>query len=189
MTTSMKFYFKVKGDELTLTNLKKEAITGNSNTYIAEFSLNEDWENLLRYAVFTKDENTFICILDEKNSCILPNEILANTGIASIGVYGTNLDSDIKRISTNTVNIEILEGSFTSEAIPVLPTPSVWEQLTKYTIPKIGENDNWYLYNLTTGEYEDTGVLARPDSITYYKKEDVDDAINKAILDSWEAEV
>lgn len=189
MTTSMKFYFKVKGDELTLTNLKKEAITGNSNTYIAEFSLNEDWENLLRYAVFTKDENTFICILDEKNSCILPNEILASTGVASIGVYGTNLDSDLKRISTNTVNLEILNGTFTSEAIPALPTPSVWEQLTKYTIPKIGENDNWYLYNLATGEYEDTGVLAKPDSIIYYKKEDVEDAINNAILDSWEAEV
>lgn len=189
MQTSMKFYFKVNGDVLTLTNLKREAISGNTNTYLAEFSLNEDWEGLLRYAVFTKDEKPYICVLDEENFCTLPNEILTSKGVISIGVYGTNLDSDIKRISTNTVTIEISDGTFTSDAVPLLPTPSVWEQLVKKTIPKIGDNDNWYLYNLTTGEYEDTGVLARPDSTIYYNQKEVETAINNAILDSWEAEV
>lgn len=189
MSTSMKFYFKVNGDVLTLTNLKKEAFSGNTNTYIAEFSLNDDWDCLLRYAIFTKDEKSYICILDESNSCTLPNEILTGNGVASIGVYGTNLNSDIKRISTNTVNIEILEGAFTSDSVPASPTPSVWEQLVRYSVPKIGDNDNWYLYNLTTGEYEDTGVLAKPDSATYYNKEEVESAITNAILDSWEAEV
>ena len=189
MTTKMNFYFKVNGDALTLTNLKKEAVSGNTNTYVAEFILNSDWENLIRYAVFTKDDNSFICVLDENNTCTLPHEILSDSGVASIGLYGTNCDDDIKRISTNTVNIEILKGALSEDTIPITPTPSVWEQLVKKTCPKIGNNSNWYLYNLSSEEYEDTGVLARPDSTIYYNKEEVDSAINNAILDSWEARV
>lgn len=184
----MKFRFNVDGDNLTLSKLKEYGYTGNVNSYICEFNLSEEWEKCYVFAVFSAGDLSFVQSVDLNKQCTIPAELLEESGNITVGLYGTfgNSQDDYKRIVTNCVMIEILEGAYKVSQSPQIPQKSVWEELVTRTVPIINSAGNWCIYSIETNTYEDTGVCARADKAVYYKKSEVEEAINSAILDSWE---
>ena len=159
----MIFYFTLNGDSLKLLDLKTEAKTGNVNSYICKFQTDDDWSDLKVFASFKSGDKVYTVALSDVLTCSIPSELLSETGKIFIGLYATNFNSEnFKRISTNWVALDILEGAYTVDSTaPAIPTPDVWEELASNLTPKIGENGNWYLWDMKKGKYLDTFVSAR----------------------------
>lgn len=168
-------------------NLKLFA--GNIGTYTFSFDFDEHWQGLFKFASFTKDSDTYIVRL-ENDTAKLPSEILEKPGLCLFGVYGTNGENDIKRISSNILEFEVMKGAYTEGQLPMTPTPDVWEALFKNSIPKI-INNYWHIYDVSESDYVNTGIKAVADkpkkNIDYFTEEDkvefVDRVEQKAIGD------
>ncbi|MCR4719781.1 MAG: hypothetical protein K5768_09155 [Firmicutes bacterium] len=120
----MKFKFKVTGDKLTVTEKNIPTYTGNINTYECEFEFSRSWGDIpVRIAVF----NNVLVILDN-NKCHIPAELLCNQGRIDVGVFGTNENEALKRISTNLISISVATGAYREGVAPTEPTPEFWEQ-------------------------------------------------------------
>ncbi len=157
--SEMIFYFTANGDRLELMD-KTTALTGNQGTYECFFELNDDWQEFLPFAVFSKEDQVFTTPL-LKDNCKIPGEILLTPGDFYVGLYGTKPGGDFKRISTNRQRIGAEQGAYYANAVSPAPnSPDSWELLLVKNIPQIGENGNWYLWDTGTGEYKDSGKRA-----------------------------
>ncbi len=151
----MEFNFKIKNDKLFYANVL-EGNSGNANTYICGFDFEES-ENFTWICVFKKEQDAYQqLIVDDK--CIIPGEVLDAKGTFLIGCYGTSGD---KRISTNWLEFNIEEGAYCEAIAPKEPTPDLWEELVANSVPFIGENGNWYVFDRNLGEYIDSQKPAR----------------------------
>ncbi len=164
--SNMNFYFKVSGDKLSLTNLKKSGVTGNVNSYKCIFELSEDWDGFYTCAVFAGLHETFTKVL-LNNECIFPAELLDKGGIVRVGLFGTKTDEEqVQRLATSFVDVKIVQGCEAKGNIPEEPTAEEWEILISKSLPTIGENGNWYFWDIGRGEYIDSGCTSRAKDIT-----------------------
>lgn len=155
----MQYNFKVVNDNLVC-DKREMPLTGNVNTYRCVFDIESDIENLLWFCVFERDGKAYVQPILE-NECFIPHEVLVSEGKIKIGCYATNLkEDDFKRISTNWVFFNSLEGAYSDAAMPEVPEPDVWEELVLKSVPIIGENGNWFIYDITKMQYVDSGVKA-----------------------------
>lgn len=154
-----------------------ELLTTGSVGIQCKFSFSEDWDGLVKVAVFKagEDGEQLEILLGDSNTCNVPWETLvdANEGEALlIGVYGE--DGSTVAIPTIWVSAGgIRPGAHTSSSGIEL-TDSQWSQLlglvqeavtaaassAAYAAhqPVIGDNDEWYVWN--GAEYVTTGVPA-----------------------------
>ena len=186
----MIFYFNAEGDTLTLLDIKNKAYTRNVNSYLCKFDLDNSWDKLLCFAVFVSGESTYTVMLSEDNSCFIPYEALQKEGTLQIGLFGSDADeSDLKRISTNLQTVPVLKGAYSEDAEEAtLPKPDTWELLINRNIPKIGENGNWYVWDIEKKEYVDTNMPSRANTpqkgIDYFTEEDIE-ALNIPSVDPY----
>lgn len=147
--------FEIHNDRLKSVKYPK-GVTGNVNTYICHFDIACDIPDLIWFCVFKQGDIVYRQTI-ENNTCKIPQEVLVNTEPLYIGCYGTNAKDDIKRVSTNLIFFDVKEGAYSESTMPDTPTPDVWETLVSKTIPIIGENGNWFVYDMTEDKYVDTG--------------------------------
>ncbi len=133
-----------------------ELYTGNIGAYTFTFDFDENWQGLIKFASFSKNNETYIIEIIDNTVCV-PYELLLEPGTCSFGVYATNGEDDIKRISSNILEFNIIDGVYSPFTIPKTPTPDVWEVLFKNSIPKIIDG-YWYLYSPQDGIYVNTGI-------------------------------
>ena len=159
----MIFYFTLKGDSLKLLDLKTEAKTGNVNSYTCQFQTDDDWSDLKVFASFKSGNNVYTVALSDDFSCTIPSELLLESGKFFIGLYATNFNNEnFKRISTNWVTLDVKDGAYVENSTsPAIPTPDFWEVLSSRMIPKIGENGNWFIWDMEDMKYQDTKVSAK----------------------------
>lgn len=155
----MEFNFTIKNDELKSVAYPK-GVTGNVNTYMCIFDIECTIEGLTWFCVFKQGSKIYNQLIED-NMCVMPYEVLTATEPLYIGCYGTNADNNIKRVSTNFVYFEVKQGAYSEANAPEAPTPDVWEELIKKSVPYIGDNWHWYVYDFEIGKYVDTGVSAR----------------------------
>lgn len=155
----MQYDFNVINDKLVC-DKRKTPLTGNVNTYRCVFQIESNIENLYWFCVFEREGNAYVQpILN--GECFIPKEVLLSEGGIKIGCYGTNLkEDDYKRVSTNWVYFNSLEGAYSEASVPEVPEPDLWEELVLKSVPMIGENGNWFVYDMSHGKYVDTGVSA-----------------------------
>lgn len=123
----MIFKFKVIGDKLTVTDKQISTYTGNINTYECEFEFSRSWDDIpVKIAVF----NSLLVVL-ENGKCTIPAELLRNQGRIDIGVFGTNGDEAMKRLSTNLISINVVTGAYRKGTAPIEPSPEIWEQIIR----------------------------------------------------------
>lgn len=151
----MEFNFAIKNDMLVV-NEQAKCVTGNLNSYICKFEILTNSE-LTWLCVFKQDENAYQQVI-ENGKCVIPEEVLNQVGNLQVGCYAINGDI---RISTNWVEFAIEDGAYTEATAPKEPTPDVWETLVMNSLPYIGENGNWYVYDKDKGEYSDSGKQAK----------------------------
>lgn len=176
----MQYNFNIVNDKMVCD--KRDApLTGNVNTYRCVFNIEADIENLLWFCVFEREGRAYVQPILE-DECFIPHEVLIREGAIKIGCYATNLkQDDYRRISTNWVYFTSLEGAYTEASVPEVPEPDVWEELVLKSVPIIGENGNWFIYDMVQGEYVDSGVKAGGSDVdlsNYYTKEETDEALN-----------
>lgn len=159
--SEMIFYFNTEGDTLSMIGVKDTVFTGNAGVYKCSFELNEDWRRLCAVAIFSQDDKSYTALLSDAGECYIPYEILENEGSFSVGLVGTNSDEqNLKRISTNCVEIPIAHGAYRPGEVPSIPSPDMWETLIDRTVAKIGINGHWYIWNPEKREFRDSGHVA-----------------------------
>lgn len=139
---------------------KMEGVTGNVNTYTCEFEIHQKKGLLNWFCVFKTGENAYVVPVED-GRCQIPFEVLINAGILEMGCYAISADeADTDRISTNLVQFNIQIGAYGDATSPEEPTPEFWETIVLKAAPHIGENGNWYIYDIGSASYIDSGVVA-----------------------------
>ncbi len=158
----MIFHFKIEGDNLEMIPVKEEAYTGNVNTYTCLCEFDEAWDSMEKFAVFTDGEKSYAVIVPEDRLVKIPNEAVVAGKLLRVGFFGDSLsETDFRRISTGLAEITVKEGAYTAEKTsPEIPEPDLWERLVNRNIPQLGGNGNWWIWDITAGEYRDSGVSA-----------------------------
>ena len=159
----MYYHIKVTNHNMVILDEPK-AYTGNTNYYQCLFDFSEEWKGLECFAVFSKEgiPNTAVAIIE--NKCYIPHSFFEDVGKIIIGVYGVFAGEEVKRVSAKTAEIEVYIGSYRKDTMtPAVPEKDIWETyLDKVAItvgkgvPYIGENKNWYVWDVTQQQYVDT---------------------------------
>ena len=154
----MIYDFIIKNDYLKTAEIYA-GNSGSKNVYTCRFEIDGEYRSFIWFCVFRSEENAYLQKLAD-NECTVPYEILKTGGSVQIGCYATDTDGG-KRVSTNWVNLYINEGAYCDATAPEVPAADVWETLVSKTVPVIGENGNWFLYDLTLEKYVDSGKPSR----------------------------
>ena len=126
-----------------------------------EFEFSSEWDGMQSLtAQFTQDGKTYNKLLKD-GKCTLPSEI--HDGSVVISVFGYR---DAVRGTTVKFPERICESGFVSDGgTPIPPTPDLYAQLLAQieTIgaggpPYIGENGNWFVWDVQSRTYRDSGV-------------------------------
>lgn len=105
--------------------------SGNVNYDTITFEFCSRWDGFRKTAIFyrTKDD-VYYQILDESDTCKIPNEVLGDTGVIYIGVFGVKEDITI---TSEILTYRIREGAITEGLKPSDPTPDIYDQIiSKY---------------------------------------------------------
>lgn len=98
--------------------------SGDVNTDTIIFEFDEVWEGYLKTAVFYQDiNNPYFAVMDD-NECIIPHEVIADSGKLYLGVVGV---LDDKVITSEVVVYDIHQGAVTPMDVPM--TEDVWQQI------------------------------------------------------------
>ena len=154
----MELNFKIQKDRLIAGSVLS-GNSGNMGTYLCNFEITDN-RDFLWLCVFKKGDTAYQQVI-ENDSCVIPKEVLEESGEVKIGCYGTK---DGMRISTNWLMFCVEDGAYSDATSPQEPTPDVWETLMMKTLPYIGESGNWYVYDKEKEEYVDSGMQAEGDT-------------------------
>ncbi len=123
----MIFNFNITNDSLSL-NSDFAAYSGNENYYLCKFNfLSSDWQGLSKFAVFTFND-TAVSVPLADDECMVPAQVLNQSGSFYLGVFGTNAsEEDFRRISTGLICLSVGEGAYTEGSAPSAPAPDMWE--------------------------------------------------------------
>ena len=164
----MIFNYAVNDDKIIFTNTL--VFTGNVNTYECKFSFSPKWDNYDKFAVFSGDKNYTVPIT--KDCCKIPKEVLMAEGTVYIGIFGSSKENGTDILSTSLAPIKVSKGAYNSNILESLtPAPEIWQEyintitsLMSHSVPKIGEDNCWHLWNAESNTYESTGVKAKIES-------------------------
>ena len=156
----MTYKFKVDNDYLSQIKYYS-GVSGNKNVYMCEFDINCEESGAVWFAVFKKDDEVYIVHI-ENQKCSIPYEVLENAGVVYLGCYAECTGD--KRISTNWIPLTVEKGAYSEGTAPQPPSEELWETLLKNSVPVIGENGNWFTYDMAEEVYVDTGFCAKGDT-------------------------
>ncbi len=126
-------------------------VVADSYNYLrASFEFSDDWEGVVKTAIFKNGANTFSVLLDENNECIVPHETLIE-GLLDVSVFGV-IDNEL--ITTDVAQIRVLKSGYTEGQTPLPPTPSVYEQITAILNNLSGGETNKVLAKASDADYD-----------------------------------
>lgn len=130
----MDINLSIKKRILTCTNVSS-IVSGQVNSVVATFDFDDEWNELYKIITFhnmNDDKSVFIVLGIDTTSCIVPWEVLANSGELFIYAEGTESIEDLNIIVASKMPrpIEILQNNRVSDpSEPFKSTPSLYEQL------------------------------------------------------------
>lgn len=130
-------FFEVENQTIIRTDNFKPAAKSKNYLYAHFDFLTEDWENKIVTAIFRHDDIVKEVILDNENSCLVPWEVLENTGDVFVSCYSGDL------ITVNKSRVQVYESGYDSdiESESEEPTPSIYIQLIN-KLEEIESNHN-----------------------------------------------
>lgn len=101
---------------------------GGQNEAAVAFSFCEKWDGFAKTATFYRDEEAvYYAVLDENDTCIVPWEVYFEACTFYFGVFG---EKDGVRRTSNVVRYRrVRKGAVTSDMMPSVPSPGVYEQI------------------------------------------------------------
>lgn len=168
-------------DKQSITRTDTQQVVANSISYLrAQFAFLNDWDtDHILTPLFQNGTRVYTPVLqngrylDEDNTCVIPQEVLAETGTLYVSIID---ETDGVRITTDRAAVPIERSGYTPEAEETLtPTPSAYEQILtdyadfKQTGLKATDTDltleDGKLHLTANGEAVGTGV-ALPKTVT-----------------------
>ena len=117
-------FLSVVDQDLFFSN-KPTMSSGNVQVDRVAFTFNEDWTDRAKTAVFfINEDEPYYQLLDDSDTCAIPDEILAEDGKFYIGVFGVK-DNTI--LTSTILKYKIEKGAITQATVGV--TPELWTQI------------------------------------------------------------
>lgn len=117
--------FKVSGGNLIRTDMNK-LVSYTRNNAVAKFELNEEWATVSPVvAQFRKNDECCYDVFVENCMCAIPWEVLEGKGTLYVSVMGGDL------ITTNSVNISVIDTGIIGGLIPTTASPSVYKYIVE----------------------------------------------------------
>lgn len=124
----------VQGQKLRVLQNKKEFVAGSQKFVRFEFTLDEGWDNLLKFAQFRQGGVAYNQYLDDENGAYLPAEI--GEGTCTMMLYGSGGEAIG---TTNYVTFTIDKNNLISDASSTEISESLYQQL----VTKINALSSW----------------------------------------------
>ncbi len=137
----MEYKFKIKNYRLLPLGCFM-GTTGNANSCVCRFDIDCDYPELDWFCTFENGGSYAVPIVN--GECVIPYEVLVNSGTLRIGVYGTDENPEGPcRISTNLINVAVEQGAYNTESAEAMtPEADSWELFVNSRInPKLEEID------------------------------------------------
>lgn len=157
-------YINFNVQHQVITRTDEFVVVANSKSYLgARFLFSEEWEEHEKTAVFTNNSGKSISVLIEDGECMVPWEMLVGTEFW-VGVFAGD------RITTDSARVPVRTSTRVNASPGVQPTPGAYELLVAKVEdalskgPKIGDNENWWVWDATAGDFVDTGVYSHGSS-------------------------
>lgn len=100
--------------------------SGGKNEDLAQFEFCEKWDGYTKTATFYQDEkHAYYSLINEKDTCVIPCEVLQKEGNLYFGVFGTK--DNVTRTS-QILKYKVVKGAITEGIKPSDPTPNIYEQ-------------------------------------------------------------
>ena len=116
-------------DQTAIFTNTPEIFSGDVNVDTVKFNFDNSWNNYeTKTAVFYNNpKETYPVMLDENNVAVIPKEVMARKSKLSIGVFGTNVNGDVKtsKILTYTIG----RGAISDDLGTNSSSMDVWVQL------------------------------------------------------------
>ena len=147
-------------------------ICGNKDFKVV-FDFDDDWEGYERKTARFSYEGKYEDVVFEGNECFIP--YIIGTRHLDIGVF-------VDDASSTPVRIRAKESIVCGEGLPEDPTDDVYTQLlNSMKEPYIGDNGNWFVWDMEAKDFVDSGVRAEVDEEAL---EGIENKLDKHIEDS-----
>ena len=125
--------FKVENQRLALL-LDDVTVVADSQDYLkAHFAFSNDWDDVVKIALFTRDENNIRVALDNDNIAVVPYQVLQGGGCFDISVFGNNQENaDNMVITSSVVTVDVrpsglANGETFDESVAGLEGGVLWQ--------------------------------------------------------------
>lgn len=125
-------------------------VSKSENYLYAQFSFSEEWRGI-KTAIFNNG-TAYNVILDENNSCLVPWEVITESGF-SVSVFCG------QRITANSAFVPIIPSGYIDGQTPQPPTPDVYEQLQTEINSKLDKKQGAENNGKVLGIDEDGNVI------------------------------
>lgn len=153
-----------------------QSVVADSRNYqYVTFDFDEDWNDILKTAIFVNDKIHFSVLLDDTNRCLIPEAVL-KSGTLKVSVYGGD------RLTATNGYLRVLKSGYEDAPEPPEPSIDIYDQLVElaskavYTANKIQEEAESGKFN---GEKGDTPVKG----VDYWTEEDKKEIINDVLAE------
>ena len=140
--------------------------SGDVNYDSIMFDFCSRWDGFTKTAVFYRSEDeVYYQLLDEANTCNIPNEVLTEKGDIFIGVFGTSGDTTL---TSQVLKYKIAKGAITENLKPSDPTPDIYAQIISRYDAIIEELERQFK-KLEDLQAEYTGAVGNADTLNGHK--------------------
>lgn len=106
--------FDVSNQQLLLLSKRVQVVADSQGYLIAQFQFTEDWNDVVKIAIFTRDDYKLRRFLDENGCCIVPWEVLKGAGQFNVTVVGNNRENEENKvITTNGLAVSVAASGLT----------------------------------------------------------------------------
>lgn len=140
---------------------------GTRGSYITDvsFSFSGEWEGLTKKLIFYPVRGTPVYTVYTYGTVRIPARVMRNAGISVMLISGYRVREDGKigeKIITASASVLVESAESDIRNEPDIPEATVFEEIVaKLGAPYIGESGNWYIWDVDTHEFVDTGLPAR----------------------------
>ncbi len=172
---SMLLEFSVNRQIITRTDENK-VVEKSKNYLYCKFNFSDEWEAIIKTAIFTSAKGETFNVILEEDACSIPFEVIEYPHF-TVSVFGGDL------ITANKVVVSMIKSGYAEGKTPSKPTPDVYQQiLNSVKTPYIGDNGNWYIWDIENRVFVDSGYKAQGDTpkkgVDYWTPEDKKEITN-----------
>lgn len=131
--------FQVKNQQLKLLSSDVMIVADSQDYLQAHFTFTEDWNDVVKIALFSRDDQNIRAALDSNNTVTIPYQVLQGKGKFDISVFGNNFEgADNKVITSSVVTLDVkksglLNGETFDESVAGLEGGVLYEITGKVT--------------------------------------------------------